>query len=70
MKTIEEQVNRIKLIMERGGKNFITCDDCGKVYLPMNKITLHLCPFCKQDAILNLEAGPDLEIVSREFLED
>ena len=52
---IQTQISRIQMIL--GHPAMKTCLDCGKVYLPMNKITLHLCPFCQTEEIKEIEAG-------------
>lgn len=59
MLTKEQQIDRIKMIM--GNPAMKTCLDCGKVYLPMNSLTNHLCPFCQADEIQALESGEELE---------
>ncbi len=60
-----EQIKRIQLIM--GHPSMVTCFDCSKVYLPMNKITKYLCPYCQQKEIEEVKSGKlelDIEMVS------
>ncbi len=52
---IQSQISRIQLIM--GHPAMKTCLDCNKVYMPMNAITNHLCPFCEVDKIEEVKAG-------------
>lgn len=67
---MNNQIARIQMIL--GHPSMITCFDCNKTYLPMNKITLHLCPFCKCDEINEIKKGEfriDIEEVSYDELE-
>lgn len=62
---MKNQISRIQRIL--GHPAMKTCLDCNKVYLPMNKITNILCPFCEVDAIadvLNNKDNLDYEEVS------
>lgn len=52
---IQTQISRIQLIL--GHPAMKTCLDCSKVYLPMNAITNHLCPFCQAKEIEEVKAG-------------
>ena len=36
------------------------CLDCGFKYIPMNEITVHLCPRCQGEEIDNLEDDAEL----------
>ena len=64
---IQTQISRIQQIM--GHPSMVTCFECKKVYLPMNEITLHLCPFCQKEEIEEVKEGMlkiELEEVSTE----
>lgn len=52
MKNLKLELARISAIL--GNPNVIHCD-CGLSYVPMDQVTLHLCPNCKQNEILDLD---------------
>ena len=61
------QIERISRIL--GHPAMKTCFDCSKVYLPMNEITFHLCPFCQVDEIEEVKKG-ELKVILEEVSND
>lgn len=55
-----------KLFYLKDHKEFITCFDCNKTYLPMSSKTEFICPFCQGDLLLSDE----LELVYEEVSHD